>query len=229
MPPLTPEQEAPLTCPLDRHTLESHTVAWFRRDLRTSPDVRLVEVGSQQYVVKDWSRRSLARRLLLGRFLLRREHGFLTLLAGLEGVPRSLGFPDADSLAIEYLPGLTLSEVNPDFLPDFFDRFGALVRQIHERGIAHGDLDQENNIVVQANGHPAIIDFGGSLHRSGLPLRRLYFDLLSGHDLHCVERQRRRFEQPPAPPGAPPIPELAGWQRRLLVFFKKMDREERSP
>ena len=227
--PLTTDPRDPQICPLDRHTFESSTVAWFRRDMRTSPDVRLVEVDSQQVVVKDWGQRSLARRFLLGRFLLRREHRFLTLLAGLEGVPRSLGFPDADSLAIEYLSGRTLSDVNPDFLPDFFDRLDALVRQIHERGIAHGDLDQENNIVVQEDGHPAIIDFGGSIQRSVLPLRRHYFDLLSRHDLRCVERQRRRFDQPPAPPGAPPVPHLAPWQKRLLVFFRKMDREDAPP
>lgn len=213
------------TSPFDRDTFENSTVAWFRKDLHTGPDVRLVQVGDLRCVVKDWKPRSSARRFLLGRFLLRREHRFLTRLAGLEGIPRSLGFPDADSLAIEYVPGRTLSEVNPDFLPDFFDRLDALVCHIHERGIAHGDLDQENNIVVREDGHPAIIDFGGSLRRSALPASGLYFDLLSRHDRLCVERQRLRFEQPPPPPGAPPLPVLAPWQKRLLVFFHKMERD----
>ena len=214
-----------MACPLDRPTLESHTVAWFRQGLRPSPDVRLVELDGVQYVVKDWRRRSLRRRLLLGRFLLRREHRFLTRLQGLEGVPRSYGFPDADSLVIEYLPGRTISEVNPDFLPDFFDRLDALVRRIHERGLAHGDLDQENNILVRPDGQPAIIDFGGSVQQAVLPPWTLHFDLMARHDRLCVERQRRRFEQPPPPPEFPPLPTLAPWQRRLLCFFKKMEPE----
>ncbi len=209
---------------LNRDLVERCTVSFFRRGWPTLPDIRLVEVDGQRAVVKDWSRRGWLRRLLQGRFMLRREHGFLRRLEGVDGVPRSYGFPDADSLAIEYFEGRELSEVHPqDYPVDYWDRLESLVTAVHRCGIAHGDLDQEDNIMVLQSGAPAVIDFGGAMSRVPWPFS-LWYELLELHDLHCVYRYRHQFRMGPVT--ATPPPGLADWQKRVLVGFRKMERKE---
>lgn len=178
-------------------------------------------------VVKDWRERGRVRRLTQGRFMLGREHWFLERLAGLPGVPRSFGFPDADSLAIEHFDGRPVSVVHPhEYAPGYWDRLDALVRAVHGRGVAHGDLDQEDNILVLTDGSPAIIDFGGAIARSIYsPLHMLAYDLLMRHDLHCIERLRAKKDLFPHQRRAPQPPRLHDWQRRVLLFFNKMERK----
>jgi serine/threonine protein kinase len=212
----------------DRPTMERATVSYFRRGWKTLPDIRLVEHEGRRWVVKDWGPRGLLRRLTQGRFMLRREHRFLRRLEGLPGIPRSFGFPDRDSLAIEYLESRPVSKVHPEeYVEGYWDRLDALVRAVHERGVAHGDLDQEDNIMVCEDGSPAIIDFGGAISRWVIsPLHLAAFDLLSRHDLGCVERLRMKKDLFPGRRRAPRPPRLLGWQRRLLLLFNKLDRKE---
>ncbi|NDD27461.1 MAG: hypothetical protein EB084_04260 [Proteobacteria bacterium] len=217
--------DAPL---LDRATLERCTVQWFRRGWSSLPDIRLVEVDGLRLVVKDWRERSWLRRLTQGRFMLTREHRFLKRLEGLSGVPRSFGFPDADSLAIEYLASRTVSKVHPyEYAQGYWDRADALVRALHARGVAHGDLDQEDNIVVADDGSPGIIDFGGAVSRVEWSLlHRVAFDLLSRHDLYCIEILRAKKDLYPEERQAAPAPRLRPWQRSLLLRLNKIDRKE---
>jgi RIO-like serine/threonine protein kinase len=204
---------------LNRDLLERCTVSFFRKGWDTLPDIRVVQVADERCVVKDWSRRSWLRRHLQGRFMLRREDGFLRSLRDVSGVPRSHGFPDGDSLAIEYLDGLPLAQVR-QCPQDFFDRLEALVRRLHACGIVHGDLDQDDNIMLLADGSPAVIDFGGALRFTSWPVLSAWYEVLRRHDLQCVADLRGRFE-PSA--GAQPST-LLPWQRRLLRFFNKVDR-----
>lgn len=211
---------------LDRATMERCTVSFFRRGWPTLPDIRLVECAGVHLIVKDWRKRSPLRRLTQGRFMLGREYWFLKHLEGVAGIPRAWGFPDADSLAIESLAGQPVSAVHPhEYVQGYWDRLDALVRTIHSRGVAHGDLDQEDNILVLPDGSPAIIDFGGAVASCRFsPLHVLLYDLLARHDLHCVERLRAKKDLYPDQRRAAPPPQLFDWQRRLLVFFRKMER-----
>lgn len=210
---------------LDRDVVERGTLRWLRRGWPTLPDIRVVERAGVRMAVKDWSARPWWRRRLQGHFLLAREHHFLSRLEGLRGVPRSLGFPDPDSLALEWMEGQPLCD-RPlhSCAPGFFDALERLVIDIHGRGVVHGDLDQYDNVLVSGEGLPVVIDFGGAMHRASWnPLARLWCEVLRLHDLHCVARLRVLYGPEEAPPASPPPP-LAPWQRRLLVGFRKMDR-----
>lgn len=213
---------------LDRPTIERHTVHWFRRGWSSLPDIRLVDIDGFQVVVKDWHARGWFRRMTQGRFMLMRENAFLRRLEGLPGIPRSYGFPDADSLAIEYIESRAVSKVHAiEYVAGYWDRLDALVRALHACGVAHGDLDQEDNIMVTSDGAPAIIDFGGAVARvAWSPLHCVVFDLLARHDLNCVDRLRLRKDLFLADRLAPPAPRLADWQRRVLIGLRKMERQE---
>lgn len=100
----------------------------------------------------------------LGRLLARREQRFMERLAGIEGIPVSLGPVEAggrrltNAVAHEWIEGHALAEgerVNDRFFP----RLAALLAEAHGRGVAHVDLHKRENILVDEAGRPHLIDF----------------------------------------------------------------------
>jgi len=124
----------------------------------------------------------------VARRLLARERRALETLAGVAGVPRILEIAPG-ILERSWIEGAPLSRA--EALPeDFFDRLDDLVREIHARGVCHNDLHKEQNVLVAADGWPALLDFQlASVHRPGsrfLASRAL-------DDLRHVEKHRRRY------------------------------------
>jgi hypothetical protein len=100
----------------------------------------------------------------LGRRLAAREAGFMDRLAGIEGIPVSLGpvscggrvMPHAVSR--RWIPGHALmpgERVDAEFFP----RFRRLLAAVHARDVAHVDLHKRENILVDERGRPHLIDF----------------------------------------------------------------------
>jgi hypothetical protein len=100
----------------------------------------------------------------LGRLLATREHGFMERLAGIEGIPVSLGpvciggRPLPNAVCHEYITGHPLAE-HERVADDFFPRLTALLAEVHRRGVAHVDLHKRENILVGDDGGPHLIDF----------------------------------------------------------------------
>jgi serine/threonine protein kinase len=83
-------------------------------------------------------------------------------LRGVPGVPRCHGFLDGKHLVLEHVPGPSLRACDAQ-LQDrerFFAELLATIEAIQASGVAHGDLKRKNNIVVDPNERPYIIDFG---------------------------------------------------------------------
>ena len=133
----------------------------------------------------------------VARYLARRERRALEHLAGvpeLAGrVPRLLAIPGLDG-AREFLVGEPLWRATQ--LPrDYFERLEELVREVHRAGVCHNDLHKEPNLLVLADGRPALIDFQlASIHRGG---RR--FRVRQAEDLRHVDKHRRRYARRGAP------------------------------
>jgi len=118
----------------------------------------------------------------LGRLLAAREADFMTRLAGIEGIPVSLGpvssggriLPHAVSRG--WIAGHALA-ADERVDADFFPRFRRLLAAVHDRGVAHVDLHKRENILVDDEGRPHLIDFQISF---ALPRRRLAARLVGG-------------------------------------------------
>lgn len=109
----------------------------------------------------------------LGRLLASRERAFMNRLAGIAGIPVSLGRISANGRLLknavghDYIEGHALAE--REFVNDeFFPRLAAILAAVHARGVAHVDLHKRENILVDEAGHPCLIDFQISF---GLPRR----------------------------------------------------------
>lgn len=136
----------------------------------------------------------------IARLLLERERRALERLDGLSGVPRLLQAGDADGervLVRTFVSGEPLSAAVS--LPEnFFDELDALVLRLHERGVCHNDLHKEQNVIVDADGYPWLVDFQlASVHsRPGASFARRSQD-----DLRHVEKHRRRYTRDGRGPG----------------------------
>lgn len=137
------------------------------------------ELG-REWVVKDFSPCNFFVRHTFARLLLWREVRALRHLQGLDGIPGPLMAWGKWALAYPYIPGVTLHEAlfgKERVGKLYFEALEALVIKMHEKGIAHLDLRNKNNILITADGGPALIDFQSAVSIKGLPgrLRRLMF------------------------------------------------------
>jgi hypothetical protein len=114
----------------------------------------------------------------LGRLLAGREQAVHDRLAGVQGVPSSLGpvrvggrrLPNA--VARCFIAGHALAE-DERVDDDFFPRLRRLLAEVHGREVAHVDLHKRENILVGSDGRPHLIDFQISFALPRLPLVRL--------------------------------------------------------
>lgn len=180
----------------------------------------------------------------LARWLLRRERRALAALRGVRGVPAlverdpagcTVPPPRGANLVRSWIPGQPLCTA-PQLPADFFVLLAELVARIHARGVCHNDLHKENNIVVGADGRPALIDFQlASVHRH----RGRRFAARCREDLRHVAKHRLRYErQGRLQPGdLPPRGRVAAlWARlvkpgwgRLRRALRRADAEPRRP
>jgi len=134
---------------------------------------------------------SIPGTALLARILARRERRALERLAGIEGVPALVAVEGRDLLRT-YIPGRRLDRGGrpPD---DYFERLEALVRRIHERGVAHNDLAKEANLLLGEDGAPAVVDFQVAAIAGEGGWRRAegrFFRLLRREDLRHLAKQK---------------------------------------
>jgi hypothetical protein len=126
----------------------------------------------------------------LGRTLAARERWFMDRLAGIEGVPVSLGTPSVDgsamatAIAHEWIDGHALAE--REQVDDwFFPQLEAILDEAHRRGVAHVDLHKRENILVDDRGRPCLIDYQISF---GIPAESRVAQLLLGGVLRLLQR-----------------------------------------
>jgi hypothetical protein len=126
----------------------------------------------------------------LGRVLAAREQWFMDRLAGIEGVPISLGPVRVGNesirtaIAHEWIEGHALAE--REWVDDwFFPQLEAILAEAHRRGIAHVDLHKRENILVDQLGRPCLIDYQISF---GIPAESRVARLLIGGVLRLLQK-----------------------------------------
>jgi hypothetical protein len=146
-----------------------HRVRTFKHDSWAA--TALYENDSGRVVVKFNRQQSIFGFPMkwLGRALARRETKMLERLSAVQNVPAACpnvkvhGKVVSTASAHVYVPGRPL--LATDQVDDgFFPRLSVLLSQLHERGVAYVDLHKRDNILVDDNGTPHLIDFQISVH-----------------------------------------------------------------
>jgi len=136
----------------------------------------LFEHGGVTWAVKDFRPRSFLSRNLIGRFLIRREFGALSRLAGVPATPQGAFRVDALALAYRFVPGRSLRGLRGFKLPpDYFPALERGLRAVHATAhLAHFDLRNAKNILITDTGEPLLLDFQSAAGTGWMPgpLRR---------------------------------------------------------
>jgi hypothetical protein len=178
----------------------------------------------------------------LGRMLAKREAGFLRRLADVELIPDDLGPVTvagqrvASAGARRYVEGEAFRD-GSDVRAAFFVELRCLLDAVHASDMAYVDLHKRENIVIDRDGRPHLVDFQVSL--GAWPGNRwLVRKLQEMDDYHfrkhyarCLpetltpEELRRHLEPPRLVRAhrAVAVP-LRSLRRRLLVLLKVRDR-----
>jgi RIO-like serine/threonine protein kinase len=132
--------------------------------------VTRVRIDGRDWVVKDFAPRAWWVRNTIGRWFVRRELSTLQRLQGIDGVPPDVFRLDAYAIAFGYLDGETLGRVDPARqTPDYFAALEGLMQAVHARGIVHLDTRGTGNVLMRADGAPALIDFQSALSTRWMP------------------------------------------------------------
>jgi serine/threonine protein kinase len=156
----------------------------IRKPAGTKPAVYLLERARDRVVVKDYGANNALFRNTAGRILVLREKKAYKRLGTMPGIPAFLGTTDRFSLALGFIKGCTLEELERKTRPkeEFFKELEKLIEEVHKKGVAHCDLKRAANIIVGEGGMPFIVDWGTSVSTNEcrlFPLSFLYRRMLA--------------------------------------------------
>ncbi len=171
----------------------------------------LYECGSRLIVCKFNRQQSIyglpAR--WIGLFLANRERSMLIEFADIPNIPNDSGvvkvngIPIPTATAHEYIPGQPLS-----WKSEVDDRFWSTLRHtlslVHDRNIAYVDLHKLENVIVDEQGQPHLIDFQISVKIWNVwPLSAILTMLQRSDIYHLDKHQVRMGPDPDAPINRP--------------------------
>lgn len=168
----------------------------LREGIPYKPDLLLYQVAGEEIILKDYCRKSLLVRNILGVLASSTEARALRVLEGIQGVPQFRGMPDRCSVAMTYLPCEGMPQRSQSIAENerFIRRLEDIVAEMHRRGVVHLDLRHRTNISRSPEGSPVVLDFA-----TAIPLRRnwfggsIAFELLKKVDLLALQNWTRRL------------------------------------
>ena len=197
---------------LTRQQLASLPSETLRAGPRARPEVKIVCMEGSDLLIKDYgSGKSLFGRLL-GRFLVFREKVAYERLNGLPGIPSYYGTVDPYALILQHVRAEPVLDVDREQVPgDFFRLLSELVENLHGRGVAHGDLHNLDNILIDNSGRPVIVDFTSAIMTGSNPLVALVFPSFCDDDWRGVYKLKDKV-----------APELLTEQERKFLHHRSL-------
>jgi len=183
---------------LTRADVNRLTVETYRSAQLARPEVRRIRMMGQDAVVKDYGRSSNIFKHVLGTFLSAREAAALRRAEGLPNVPHFFALARPWILVTEYIDARPVPKLDDErrrevLTPVFFERLTSLIAQLHSRGVAHGDLERLDNILVTPGGEPAIVDFAAAIMSGLNPLSAIALPYIEENDRRAVYKLKSRY------------------------------------
>ncbi len=120
-----------------------------------------------QYLLKTFARKSWFSRVIFGRSSIKREWRMLNILKekGILCAPAPTAKIGGHTIVMEFIPGKKLESLHhyrrenlPPPPKTFYLSLQAILHDLHEHGIAHGDF-RRANIMVQPDNTPRLVDW----------------------------------------------------------------------
>lgn len=97
--------------------------------------------------------------------MLRHEARVYARLAGFSAAPRCYGLLKGRYLVLEHIEGDLARYADIPDRDRFFAELMAAIDALHARGIAHSDLQKQDNLLRRLDGSPCLLDFGAAVIR----------------------------------------------------------------
>ncbi len=147
-----------------------------------------LNLGGKNYLIKRANKSNVFLRYFNQRTL-NRELEIYKKLKGIDGIPDCFGMTWRGELILEYIEGQSYREKQYELAGDesFFQKLLDLILNMHNEGVAHGDLKRKDNILVNKDNEPFLIDFGTgiSIDKPKGQIRRPIFRFLKSTDLNA--------------------------------------------
>ena len=212
---------------LSEEDVDRLTTQVLRSGSRARPELRRIRLEGVDAVVKDYGRRGTVFKRLLGAWLARREEAALRRAEGVPGVPRVIARPQPWTIVLDYVDATPVTRLDAARLDAaFFARLSGLIVALHERGLAHGDLEHLDNILVTLDMQPAVVDFAAAVMAGTNPLAALAWPYVADNDLRAICKLKAQY-----------APELLSEDERCLLerrsaaeaWFRRARRYVRGP
>ena len=147
-----------------------------------------LNLGDKNYLIKRANKSNVFLRCFNQRTL-NRELEIYKKLKGIDGIPDCFGMTVRGELILEYIEGQSYRDKQYELAGDesFFQKLLDLILNMHNEGIAHGDLKRKDNILVNNDNEPFLIDFGTgiSIDKPKGQIKRFIFRFLKSTDLNA--------------------------------------------
>jgi protein-S-isoprenylcysteine O-methyltransferase Ste14 len=168
---------------------------------RTKADILVYRLDGVDIAVKDYGARSWLIRQLVGRLLIRREAAAYRAAVGSPGLPLFLGRVGPFALATLWIEALPLDRFEPGSVdPAQLDRLEQIVDELHQRGIALGDL-HHRDVLISRDGSVHVVDLAMAWvarQRNGRPGGGIFERLRELDHLALARIRARATGQDPA-------------------------------
>lgn len=161
----------------------------------TKADVLFYELDGKRMAVKTYAPRSAVVRNSLGRWLIRREAAAYEAAGNIDALPAFLGRFGPYALATHWVDAEPLRERTGVQLDDeLFDRLGAVLDELHGRGVALADL-HHRDVLLGAGDALYIVDLATAwvLGKRPGPIKKRLFERFCESDRVNLARMRARF------------------------------------
>jgi predicted Ser/Thr protein kinase len=147
--------------------------------------ILLFREAGMEFVVKAAMGKGATRRAR--QATLDRECEAYSRLKGVEGIPKCYGMVADRFLVLEYVHGKPYREAEIVDRESWFDQLLVILKNIHARGVSHGDLKSKSNLIATDRGKPCVIDFGTTvMEKEGFhPINNRMFEYLKQLDLNA--------------------------------------------
>lgn len=178
---------------LDQNT-EARLTSWLKESIRSGSNqlgegyqgaLYLFHENDMHLLIKVAKGNFLTRPV--HEFMLRKERNVYRAMQGLDGVPKCYGMLNNKYLVLEFIAGTPIRHAEITDRAFFFNELLALIRTLHARGVAHGDMKKQDNLLVVDGKHPCLIDFGVAIVRKKgfAPFNHYYNRVLQKFDFNA--------------------------------------------
>ena len=216
---------------------EKELLRWITASINEGRNILGRGYQGNTYIFSEYGRRLVIKApqgkgpaAFIRRQMISNEFKVYSRLSRMEGIPVCHGLLENRYLVLEFVDGVPIKD-SPLSDRTYFSRvLLRLIKEMHQAGVAHGDLKKKDNILVVNGRHPILLDFGVAIIRKkGLaPINHFLFNLFRKFDFNAYikVKYRKRWdrinEDDQQYYQRTMIEKMAGWIKRSYLKGKKM-------